>query len=280
MVPRLRPVVVTAVGSILAAAVCFPTPALAGGYPSPSASPPVPEALVTLESVSNGCGGGVASNEYKYGDDSTFVNSNIPFSGEKQYHVDFREACKLHDAGYSGAEVYDPLNDGYYDFFNWTKSEIDAKFLNDMRTICDQVIPESATIALHSCHWQGGYHSVSGAYTRYLIVKAAGKLFFNQRPELRGLWVNPADPNSTPWAIIQTGRTVKAQWNGGNGNFTGTLITRDQDSIVKGTMEVVKGSVHLTGSMSLTISNKNLDVIELNYQESNGVSVSAKLVRQ
>ena len=95
--------------------------------------PPVPAAVVTLASVSNGCGGGVASRECKYGDDSSFVNTNVPFAGEKVWHVNFREACELHDAGYSGAEVYDGLNGGYYDFFHWTRAQVDTKFLADMR---------------------------------------------------------------------------------------------------------------------------------------------------
>jgi hypothetical protein len=258
----------------------------ASAYPPPSPSPPVPKAVVTLESVSNGCGGGVASNEYKYADDSDFVNSNVPFAGEKRYHVNFREACKLHDAGYSGAELYDPLNGGYYDFFRWTRAEIDQKFLADMRKICDSEIPATATIALHDCKWQGGYHLVSGAYTRYLIVHNAGDLFFNKRPNLRGLWGNPADPTGPPWAIVQTGRLVKASWRGGKGHtglrgtFEGTLISHDQDYVVDGMMHVTEGTLSVLGTMTFTISNKNLDKFQLEYQQANGVTSSAEMVRQ
>src|SRR5437879_3107308 len=93
----LTSVAVLAGGIATASAVAW------AGYRPPADTPPVPEAVVGLASVSNGCGGGVASREYKYGDDSSFVNTNVPFAGEKVWHVNFREACELHDAGYSGA---------------------------------------------------------------------------------------------------------------------------------------------------------------------------------
>ena len=101
--------------AVLAGALATVAAVAAAGYPPPADTPPVPEAVVSLASVSNGCGPGDASSEYRYGDDSSFVNTNLPFAGEKVWHVSFREACELHDAGYSGAEVYDGLNGGYYD---------------------------------------------------------------------------------------------------------------------------------------------------------------------
>ena len=219
--------------AVIAAALVCAAPALAASYPANSASPPVPAALVDITTVSNGCGPGSASAETQYGDDSTFVNSNVPGSNAEKYLVNFREACKLHDAGYSGAEVADAVNGGYVDYFAWTKDQVDAKFLDDMRKICAKIIPAEATIALHDCRWQGGFHTVSGAYTRYLIVRTPGAgVFFRKRPHLNGLWVNKVAPNSGPaWALVQHGRAVKASWRGGaghtglRGSFTGTIVT-------------------------------------------------------
>lgn len=272
-----------ALASVLAAIVA--TAALAAGYPEPSDSPPVPKALVSLASVSNGCGPGNASGETKWGDDSTFVNTKVPFAGEKKYRVDFREACKLHDAGYSGAEVADPIDGGFDDFFGWTRAQVDAKFLDDMRELCARAIPRSATVALQSCRWQGGYHATSGAYSRYLIVHAGGGLFFKERPNLRGHWSNPDAPTSPAWAIVQNGRTVKASWRGGaghsglRGSFEGVLVTHDQDSVVEGTMRVTEGTLNVTGTMTFTIADKQLDRFTLAYRQSNGVSGSNEMVR-
>ena len=57
------------------------------------------------------------------------MNSELPFADlaswdrAKKYRVNFREACKLHDAGYSHAKVRDELNGGVIvDFFGPTKA--------------------------------------------------------------------------------------------------------------------------------------------------------------
>jgi hypothetical protein len=78
-------------------------------YPANSAEPPFPEAVVSLASVSNGCGGGAPSSEARWGDTSEYYG----------HIVNFRLACNLHDAGYTGAEVQDPINGGYVDYFTW-----------------------------------------------------------------------------------------------------------------------------------------------------------------
>jgi hypothetical protein len=201
--------------------------------------------------------------------------------------VNFREACKLHDAGYSGAEVADAVNGGYVDFFGWTKDQIDAKFLDDMRKICARTIPATAAIALHDCNWQGGYHTVSGAYTRYLIVRTPGSARnYHKRPNMRGFWVNKAAPSSGPaWVLVQHGRSVQATWRGGGthsglrGSFTGTLITHDTDSVVKGRMHVTEGALDVHGVMSFTIVSE--DEFLLNYAQDNGpAATEIAFVRQ
>lgn len=78
---------------------------------APQPWPALPDALVPIGSVSNGCGGGKASAQGKFGDSSTYRDSNIN-PAARSYTVNFREACKLHDAGYSGAKVRDACTAG------------------------------------------------------------------------------------------------------------------------------------------------------------------------
>ena len=214
--------------------------------------PPLPVALVPIESVSNGCGGGPAGTEAKYGDDSEFVNSEIPFADlgswerAKKYHVDFREACKLHDAGYSHARVRDTLNGGgIVDFFKWTKEAVDNKFLKDMIKICDEQIPKEASVALNNCKHNGGFHTVSGAKTRYDIVAATtytqylGLGFYQEPPKLTDGWKVAGLAGLSPWSIRQSGRLVTATWSSTSAPtvqfvFRGTVISHDNDSTIEG----------------------------------------------
>jgi hypothetical protein len=227
--------------------------------------PPLPSALVPIDSVANGCGGGAAGNDPKYGDTSEYVNSEVPFSGARKFLVNFREACKLHDAGYSGAKVKDAIHGGVVDFLSWSQKQVDDKFLADMRILCDRQIPAAATTARTNCRQNGGFHSVSGAKSRYNFVRGAGSLFYKERPSFRGLWTSQADPSAPQWAIAQNGRTVKATWRGGaakpdlRGEFRGTLISRDDDSIVKGYAKITDGGKTAKGAMTFTITSKDLD---------------------
>ncbi len=235
--------------------------------PEPAFSwPALPDALVPINSVANGCGGGAAGNDPKYGDTSEYVDSEVPFSSAKKYRVNFREACKLHDAGYSGAKVEDAINGGVVDFFfNWSQKRVDDKFLVDMRILCDRQIPAHAKVALRNCKQNGGFHTVSGAKSRYNFVRTAGWVFYKPRPNLRGVWTSQADPSAPQWAIVQNGRTVKASWRGGanspnlRGEFRGTLISRDDDSIVKGYAKITNGGTLTHGAMTFTIGSKDLD---------------------
>ena len=136
-----------------------PTPAPAPA-PTPTVSPAnaswpaLPDALVSLASVSNGCGGGEASAESKLGDKSVYRNSNNALG--RRYVVNFRLACQVHDAGYSGANVLDPFSGKVVDFYTWSQKQIDDLFLENMRTICDQQVPADAPVALADCKATGG----------------------------------------------------------------------------------------------------------------------------
>ncbi len=217
-----------------------------GATPTPTPTPtvkepwpPLPDALVTLDSVSNGCGGGDASTDPKAGDTSTY------YEGGQTIVVNFREACKIHDAGYSGAKVADPFQGGaVVDFLTWSRKKVDTRFLEDMRLICDQQVPSWATQALKDCKGTGATTSF-GAESRYDFVHRFGSLFFKDRPHLRGFWQvrYHSDPS---WAIVQNGRTVKAAWRGGRnhgtlrGEFRGTIVSRDNDCVIQGFVQITE----------------------------------------
>ncbi len=240
--------------------------------------PPLPNALVPIASVSNGCGGGEANAQGKFGDTSTYKDSNINPAAQS-YTVNFREACKLHDAGYSGAKVTDALHGGkVVDFFTSTRAQVDTKFLEDMRLICDSTIPATATTARANCRATGGNVSV-GALSRYNFVNRAGGLFWKERPKLRGQWTLQGS-DGPPWAIVQSVRTVKAVWRGGTGHpnlrgeFRGTLISRDQDSIVRGSARVTENGKTTRGAMSFRYDPDKEDQLTVS-----GPGVSGTLTR-
>jgi hypothetical protein len=219
--------------------------------------PALPDALVSIESVSNGCGGGTASSAKRIGDTSTYLNSNNPLG--PRYTVNFRAACNLHDAGYSGAKVKDALNGGVVDFFAWTQKRVDDKFLADMRQLCVAQIPASASVAVADCKGRGGKTSF-GAESRYNLVTSAGSLFWRARPSLSGTWTSKADePDAARLTLSQSLRHVTGTWRVGSGEdlvrgeFRGTVISRDQDSIVKGHTKVTKGDNTVIRPMTITV---------------------------
>jgi hypothetical protein len=236
------------------------------GTPAKDAWPPLPDALVSLASVSNGCGGGTASTDPRWGDTSTYLDSNNPLG--TRYTVNFREACNNHDAGYSGAKVRDAMSGKVIDFFTWTQKQVDDKFLAEMRTLCDQQIPATAPVALADCKARGGKTSL-GAESRYNAVRLAGHKFWRQRPKLRGAWNNKSDPEAPGLTIVQTLRSVRATWRGDKdhpglrGEFRGTLISRDQDSIIKGFAKVTYQGKTVTRPMHINADPDTPNVIEV-----------------
>lgn len=247
--------------------------------------PPLPDALVSLGSVSNGCGGGPAGNDKKDGDDSWYSDTEVPFDNvagwnkAKRYHVNFREACKQHDAGYSHAKVHDmALNGGrVIDYFAFSKAAVDKKFLEDMRKICDAQIPARAKIALNNCKQNGGFHLVSGAKSRYNVVAATsysqmiwkGLGFYQEPPRLSGAWTTGL-AGAGGWSLEQHGRRVTAKWSGGSaapnvtGEFRGMIISHDDNSAIKGfyivTTDGVSGKAR---AMTLAWSPKLPDEIRV-----------------
>ena len=140
--------------------------------------------VVPLAKVSNGCGGGgwdtLVKIQNYFGNTHSYQDSLL-----HSYEVDFKTACDLHDAAYGGYTVWDPISRTYTDFHSWSRPRIDAKFLADMRTLCDRQIPASAKNALTKCHSTGGTLSI-GALTLYNFVAKQGWRFFDADPQVVG----------------------------------------------------------------------------------------------
>src|SRR3954469_7435527 len=93
-----------------------------------------PPSWTAIEKVSNGCGGGAAIGLQNWvGDTATYASGN-PF--QRAFKVDFREACNLHDAAYSGAYVWDSIRGEFKDFRATSQEKADHDMQADMNRAC------------------------------------------------------------------------------------------------------------------------------------------------
>jgi hypothetical protein len=242
-------------------------PSAQGPHPLPQDRPP---GWIAIDKVSDGCGqkGSIfRAHEQVYKSD---------LIGE-QLTVDFTTACDLHDAGYSGALVWDGINGHFIDFSDpyWTKERVDEKFKLDLQRLCFKKFPDDPRWekALHQCLTsdtlvKGG---TWGAMSWYRVVRDFGSSP-RERIKLTGRWKNTApgwpvcDIGAHPWTITQSrithnarfeptgGREVTAEWKHGasgdeHGEFRGTFITGDKegDDVVRGSFTITRGGQKVSG---------------------------------
>jgi hypothetical protein len=186
----------------------------APAYPPNTKAPPFYDALVALEAVSNGCGPGhTGSSRLRLADLSTYRGRT----------VNLRLAFDLHDAGYVGAAVADPINGGYVDSFDWTRAQVDAKFLADERKLCSEQISgdrQDEQRARSAC--------ISDT-SRYRADRAFDGSFYVTRPHVAGTW---RSRKHGLWKLTQRSRHVTASWPGGD--FDGTILVGRGDPIING----------------------------------------------
>ena len=72
----------------------------------------------------------------------------------------------MHDSGYDGGIVFDPINGGVVDTRALSRRTIDDRFYNDLITSCNRQIGWNAPVARAQCY--------TIASTYYLAVRAAG----------------------------------------------------------------------------------------------------------
>lgn len=117
----------------------------AGNVSEPSCSWLPIEIPISL--VANGCGGA------QWGDDAVTVQNWLldkhKYGGVA---VSFREACNAHDAGYAGVVVRDPMTDDVTDFRTWSRQDVDDKFFDDLRKLCEaQLVDTKGEKYLEEC---------------------------------------------------------------------------------------------------------------------------------
>jgi hypothetical protein len=163
----------------LSCAVGFMAPAAhADTLPGNTPSTPFPAAV-----YSNGCS--FPGLNYLL-DTQVFVDPN-PWAFPYVFPVNFRPACDMHDAGYSGGIVVDPVLVFIADTRGMSRSSVDSLFLTDLNTICNRSIPAYAPVARTSCYGM--------AFTYYSAVRAAGWWSYDANPAVTGTQFTGTRPN-------------------------------------------------------------------------------------
>lgn len=129
---------------------------------------------VPLSLVSNGCGGmtGIGFiDKLQKG----FLDKQTLAPGVT---VDFRKACNVHDAGYSGLTVKDPIRN-VIGIYHWSsRAWVDLQFRTELKTLCTRLLTKPNSTSLRTkCE------ALADRY--YNVVRKAGYLFYD---------VNPAKP--------------------------------------------------------------------------------------
>ena len=204
-------------------------------------------ALVSLASVSNGCGGGVAGEDARFFDTLNYQGVN----------VSFREACNVHDACYSGAVVRDPFGHPpgtVVDYRNWSQQRCDDVFLTNMQTLCRRQIHDSPTFAKFEqarddCeHGHGpilppctslfdlipslvGNYAIGAEMAHRVVASAVTSSSATAATERQVDEPRQRRHHRPRGHVRQVGRDVTVTWTGEPrlcGTGTGTLVTRDQ----------------------------------------------------
>lgn len=102
-----------------------------------------------------------------------------PWAWPWVFIVNFRPACDMHDAGYDGGIVFDPINGGVVDTRFMSRLAIDNRFYGDLITLCNRQIGANAPVARSLCY--------GIASTYYAAVRAAGWWLFDANPFVTGV---------------------------------------------------------------------------------------------
>ncbi|MBI3428989.1 MAG: hypothetical protein HY050_02815 [Actinobacteria bacterium] len=147
--------------------------------------------------VSNGCGGQGLGKAL-----GNLQNAALDVRKYSNVTVDFRPACNVHDAGYSGLTVKDPIMNLIIDFRAWTRKQVDFNFYQEIGQLCINALGKGkvAGDVLLSCYSgltlakyttlfvvasaaraAGSFYTLPlpGARTYYDAVRKIGKLFYD-----------------------------------------------------------------------------------------------------
>jgi hypothetical protein len=139
---------------------------------------------------SNGCGPSWLPGFYMLINVQKFKGKDSVSKQKVTFDVNFKPACDLHDAGYSGLYVINRFGQGSnanVDYSTWSKAAIDRKFFSDLSKICDITIPATNENARDKCKGWG-----LGAKAYYQAVKRAGRATFDCNISIGGPpWTKP-----------------------------------------------------------------------------------------
>jgi hypothetical protein len=136
----------------------------------------------------------------EYGNGCSFPGPNLffvqtpplvdpsPWAAPWVFFVNFRPACDMHDSGYDGGIVFDPINGGVVDTRALSRRTIDDRFYNDLITSCNRQIGWNAPAARAQCY--------TIASTYYFAVRAAGGPLFDASPAVPGVQSFGTRPNN------------------------------------------------------------------------------------
>ena len=138
---------------------------------------------VPVSLVSNGCGGA------QWGSTAEAVQ-NWLLDTQKYggVTVDFRSACNQHDAGYAGVTVADPFMKRIVDFRTWSRAKVDAKFLQNLRTLCHTYLDGHVSRRTLSTCLDGPAWADYGLTAAITTAPGAGTYFEGVRAEAEGAY--------------------------------------------------------------------------------------------
>src|SRR3954466_10731310 len=144
-----------------------------GGFPTTSAHADAKPGLLPASAYGNGCS--VPGPNVLFDSSPPLVDPTLGFPFfipiPRVFFVNFRPACDMHDAGYDGGFVIDPITGGIVNTAGQSRFTIDLKFRSDLQARCQRTIPWDAPAALGQCY--------GIAETYFAAVRAGGWWMFD-----------------------------------------------------------------------------------------------------
>lgn len=154
---------------------------------------------VPINSVSHGCAGETGIKFLKK-IESGWVDKQI-INGVS---FDFRDACNVLDAAYSGLTVKDSSLNKVTDFAHWARHNVDTFFQFDLQMICTQMILTSKASEIKKGEMDTSCQSWATRY--YKAVRLVGFNFFDANPAKVGVQTSYVEPNMLLGLPVGVGR--------------------------------------------------------------------------
>lgn len=117
---------------------------------------------------------------------------------------DFRDACNVLDAAYSGLAVKDSTLNKVTDFAHWTRKAVDTYFQFDLQMICMQMVSTSKASEIKKGEIATSCNSWATRY--YKAVRQVGYNFFDANPAKAGIQSSYVEPDPGQGLPIGVGR--------------------------------------------------------------------------